>query len=158
MAASIDEVLAEISNLSVQGLLVRRAESDPDKPFIHFDRQTVTYGEVHRRAMRNASVLGARSVERGNLVAVMMNNGHEYVQVYAGLAYRGAPVVLVNTAFRGYMLEYVLNDAGCRVLIVDEEFLDVVAESESRLSQLELVTISTFVAILASREPSMRDS
>ena len=34
------------------------------------------------------------------------------------------PVVLVNTEFRGYMLEYVLNDAACTTLIADAEYLE----------------------------------
>jgi carnitine-CoA ligase len=142
MAVDLTGVLAEVSGLSVQQLLTDRGETCPDLPFIHFEGQTATYGDVHQAASGYATGLAAVGVQPGDLVAQMMQNGHEYVQIYAGLAYRGAPVVLVNTAFRGYMLEYVLNDAGCRFLVADEEFLEVVAQSEPRLKSLRCVLVS----------------
>ena len=61
-------------------------------------------------------------------------NSIEYVELYFGLAYRGAAVVLVNTAFRGYMLEYVLNDAACPVLIADAEYLPALLRVRDQLS------------------------
>jgi crotonobetaine/carnitine-CoA ligase len=142
MAVDLTDVLAEVSGLSVQQLLTNRGETCPDRPFIHFGERTATYGEVHQAASGYGSALGGVGVQPGDLVALMMQNSHEYVNIYAALAYRGAPVVLINTAFRGYMLEYVLNDAGCRFLVADEEFLEVVFQSEARLESLERVLVS----------------
>lgn len=127
---------------TIRQMVVDRALAMPDRPFVHFGDEVATYGRVHERAVGYAGALAELGVGPGELVAQMMANSVDYVQIYLGLAYRGAAVVLVNTAFRGYMLEYLLNDAGCRVLVADEEMLEVVVESEDRLGSLELVVVT----------------
>jgi crotonobetaine/carnitine-CoA ligase len=72
----------------------------------------------------------------------MLANSIEYVEVYFALAYRGSPVVLVNTDFRGYLLEYVLNDAACTTILAGAEFLATLAESEDALVHLETVVVT----------------
>src|SRR6266849_510032 len=130
-----------IDDLVVGELLVRRAATHTDKPFVRFGSETATYGRVHENAIRIASALSTVAVERSDLVALMLPNSIEYIELYFGLAYRGAAVMLVNTAFRGYMLEYVLNDAACRILIADEAFLPLILQSEESLQHLEVVLV-----------------
>jgi len=130
-----------IGDLVVRDLLLRRAATHTDKPFVRFGGETATYGRVHENAIRIASALSEVGVERSELVALMLPNSIEYIELYFGLAYRGAAAMLVNTAYRGYMLEYVLNDAGCRILIADEEFLPLILQSEESLRHLELVLV-----------------
>ncbi len=125
-----------LERMVVHRLLAERAAATPDLPFLRFGDEIVTYGQMHANAMRYASALRAAGVQRGDLVAMMMGNSIEYVSVYFGLVYRGAAVVLVNTAFRGYMLEYVLNDAGCSLLIADTSLLPVIDEAQPRLKSL----------------------
>ena len=51
-------------------------------------------------------------------------------------------MVPVNTAYRGYMLEYLLNDTACEVLVVDATLLDRVLESADRLESLETLVVA----------------
>jgi carnitine-CoA ligase len=136
-----DPTDVRVSELVVRDVLVRRAATHADQPFIRFGEETASYGRIHERAIQIASALGKLEVERSELVALMLPNSIEYVEFYFGAAYRGAAVMLVNTAFRGYMLEYVLNDAGCRILIADEQFLPLIAQSEKSLQHLQLVVV-----------------
>jgi crotonobetaine/carnitine-CoA ligase len=131
-----------LSEMVVSRLLAGRAATSPEAPFLRFGSTVVSYGEVHRRALRYAGALERVGVGRGDLVAIMMNNSIDYVALYFGLAYRGAAVVLVNTAFRGYMLEYVLNDAACRLAVVDAGLLPVVRESAPRLAALRQILVA----------------
>ncbi len=130
-----------LDELIVRDVLSRRAHTDGDKPFIRFGSEVASYDRVHRNALEHAASLARIGVERSELVGLMLPNSIEYVELYFGIATRGAAVVLVNTAFRGHMLEYVLNDAGCRVLIADEEFLPALLESEDLLSHLQTVLV-----------------
>src|SRR6202035_5386060 len=111
---------------------------------------TATYGQVHDRAMAAAAALGAVGVDRGQLVGLLAPNSVGYVELYFGIALRGAAVVLVNTSFTGYMLEYVLNDAACRVLIAHESLLGALLESEGALTQLETVVVTGDAASASS--------
>ncbi len=131
-----------LSEMVVSKLLAGRAAIAPDAPFLRFGETVVSYGELHRRALRYAGALERIGVGRGDLVAIMMPNSVEYVALYFGLAYRGAAVVLVNTAFRGYMLEYVLNDAACRLAVVDAELLPTVRESLPGLGALRQILVA----------------
>jgi crotonobetaine/carnitine-CoA ligase len=131
-----------LSEMVVAKLLADRAAAAPDAPFLRFAETVVSYGELHRRALRYAGALERIGVGRGDLVAIMMPNSIDYVALYFGLAYRGAAVVLVNTAFRGYMLEYVLNDAACRLAVVDADLLPVVHESVPRLTSLRQILMT----------------
>lgn len=125
-----------ISEMVVGKLLIERASTTPDAPFLRFGGEIATYAEVDERAMGYAGALERHGVKRGDLVAIMLNNSIDYVALYFGIVYRGAAVVLINTAFRGYMLEYVLNDAGCSLLVVEDEHLPAVADSRERLTAL----------------------
>jgi crotonobetaine/carnitine-CoA ligase len=130
-----------LSEMVVSKLLVAQAERSPDAPFLRFGDEVVTFGEMHANAQRQAAALEAAGVGRGDLVAIMMANSIDYVSLYFGLAYRGAAVVLVNTAFRGYMLEYVLNDAGCALLIADSDLLATIAEAEGKLTGVQRILV-----------------
>ncbi|MPZ62015.1 MAG: AMP-binding protein [Propionibacteriales bacterium] len=131
-----------LPEMVVAKLLAGRAATTPDAPFVRFGDAVVTYGEMHRRAKRYASALQSVGLGRGDLVAIMMQNSIDYIAVYFGLVYRGAAVVLVNTAFRGYMLEYVLNDAGCQVMVVDSDLVPAVRESQPGLGALRRILVT----------------
>jgi crotonobetaine/carnitine-CoA ligase len=136
----IDALLAD--GLTVKDLLTRRAADSATRPFIRFGQQVSTYGQVHERAVAAASTLADLAVDHQDLVALMLPNSVEYVELFFALAYRGSGVVLVNTAFRGYMLEYVLNDAGCRTLVADREYLPEILESQHLLDKLEVLLVA----------------
>jgi len=133
---------SQVSSLLVKSVLKRQLAIDQNQPFIRFGAEVATYGEVHDHAQKVALKLANNGVEHGDLVALMMSNSVEYVSLYFALAYVGAPVVLINTTFHGYMLEYVLNDAGCRTLLSEEEYLEVLLASEPNLTSLERIIVS----------------
>jgi crotonobetaine/carnitine-CoA ligase len=133
---------SRVDNLLVKDVLKRQLAIDPNQPFIRFGSEIANYREVHDRAQVVASKLATIEVERAELVALMMSNSIEYVNLYFALAYQGAPVVLINTTFHGYMLEYVLNDAGCRTLLCEEQYLEALLASETNLMSLESIIVS----------------
>jgi crotonobetaine/carnitine-CoA ligase len=138
-SSELDALLS--GGLVVKDLLTRRATDSADRPFIRFGTEVATYGDIHDRAIAAASVLAALGVVKSDLVALMLPNSVEYVELFFALAYRGSAVVLVNTDFRGYMLEYVLNDARCRMLVADPAYLDVILESADQLDHLEVILV-----------------
>jgi crotonobetaine/carnitine-CoA ligase len=127
--------------LFVRDVLQRRAATAPDRPFLRFGQRVATYGEVDEHARANAAALGRLDVAHAELVGLMLDNSIEYVELYFGIAFRGAAVVLINTGFTGYLLEYVLNDAACRVLVANEPFLEALAASEDALQHLRVIVV-----------------
>ena len=138
----MDLITLPVEQLVVRDILWEQVQVSAERPFIRCGTDVATYGEIHGAAQRDAAALAELGVANGDLVALMLPNAIQYVELFFGMAYRGAAVVLVNTAFRGYMLEYVLNDAACPVLVADAEYLPVLWESRDQLQHLRTIVVT----------------
>jgi fatty-acyl-CoA synthase len=57
----------------------RWADLNPDKPAILFEREKITYSELNRRANRVSCWLQSLGIEKGDRVAVILNNCPEFM-------------------------------------------------------------------------------
>jgi long-chain acyl-CoA synthetase len=80
----------------------------------------LTYGELAGRCRRLAGALAGLGVVRGERVAVLMANGHRYLECLFAIPGTGAVVVPLNNRLAVPEFRYILGDAGVRVLVVDE--------------------------------------
>jgi crotonobetaine/carnitine-CoA ligase len=119
-------------------VLRQRAEATPDRPFLEVvgDR-CETYGETLEAASRLASRLVELGVGQGDTVVIMAPNSFEAVHGWIAVNMLGAIDVTINTAYRGHLLEHALNMAEARIMLLDEQFLPVLRESEANLPHLE---------------------
>jgi crotonobetaine/carnitine-CoA ligase len=128
-------------DMVVPRLLERRAAELPDREFLVYGDESWTFGAVEAAAARIAGGLAGLGVAHGTRIGLFLPNCAEFVNCYIGAAKLGAPTVPINTAYRGYMLEYVLNDTACRFLIVDVSYLDRIREALPKLESLECVIV-----------------
>jgi amino acid adenylation domain-containing protein len=78
-----------------------------------------TYGELADQAKRLSAALRARGLERGDRVAIYMDNTWPcIVSVYATLL-AGGVFSIVNPQTKADKLEFILNDSGARILLTD---------------------------------------
>lgn len=131
-----------LEEMVVTRLLERRAADRPQAPFVVYGDEAWTFRDVEAAAARLASGLRSIGVGRGDAVGLFLPNGHDFVNAYFAVGKLGAPMVPVNTAYRGYMLEYLLNDTGCRILVVDSQYVDRVLDSLPRLTSLETLVVT----------------
>lgn len=80
--------------------------------------------------------LGSREDARPGHVAMLMENSHELLALYAGCAYTGMTLFGVNTGLRGDTLAGVLNQSRARLLVVDEDLLPEVERVRDRLEHV----------------------
>jgi carnitine-CoA ligase len=100
--------------------LVRsKARKNGDRPAIRFARRSLTYRELDAASDRTGANLRSAGVGRGDRVAVLLPNGPEFVLAWFGLAKLGAVFVPLNTALKGEILRYELDDADPCGVIVD---------------------------------------
>jgi len=128
-------------DMVVPRLLERRAAEQADREFVVYGEENWTFGAVEAAAARMAGGLAGLGVVHGTRVGLFLPNCAEFVNAYFAAAKLGAPTVPINTAYRGYMLEYVLNDTACRFLIVDASYLDRIREALPKLEALECVIV-----------------
>ncbi len=122
-------------------VLARQAATWPQRPCLESSGQVLGYSEVYERARRVGGALRALGVEKGNRVCLMLPNGLEFLLSWLGIATLGAVSVPINTAYRGDLLQYLLNNSEASVLVVGEEFLDRIAFVQTVLSHLKHVVL-----------------
>jgi long-chain acyl-CoA synthetase len=102
---------------------LRRAESlCGDQPaFVDGDHRA-NYHELADRCRALAGSLQGAGVGPGDRVAVLMNNGHRYLECYFALPGMGAVIVPLNNRLAVPELRYILEDAAVHTLIADETY------------------------------------
>lgn len=119
---------------SIVGALEAHAKKDPQRTFLLFERERVTYGELVRRIKRRAATLAATDhgrpgVKRGDSVALLMSNHPQFLVNVWAISWLGAVASLINTSLTGKSLAHALGQTQPRALIVGREFLPAVREA-----------------------------
>jgi acyl-CoA synthetase (AMP-forming)/AMP-acid ligase II len=125
--------------LNAAEMLTTTATSYPDRVAWIWDEGSRTYGESNRRADAFAHALVDFGVQRGDRVALYMQNRPEAMESFFGTLKMGAAVMPLNPRFTAEEIEYHLGDSGARVLVVGEEVADVVAKVRDRLTTVERI-------------------
>jgi long-chain acyl-CoA synthetase len=116
------------------------AAARPDHVALRFEDRTWTYGELAAESARVAQALRAEGVRPQQRVAVLDKNAPEYFTFLFGAAMANAVTLAVNWRLAAPEMEYVLNDAEARVLLVGEEFL-------AHLEKMSLETVTKIVVV-----------
>ena len=110
--------------LTVRQILERRAAEDPDWVYCRFEDRAITVRELDERVNRLANGLLALGIGPGDRVAAMLPNHPDYMAVILALAKLGAVWIPVNVHLRGADLEYLLEAADPRALLVDARYAE----------------------------------
>jgi carnitine-CoA ligase len=112
---------------SVPRLLTRRADELGDKALLRCGGVDRSYADVDADADAIAGGLRAAGIDRGDRVALMMNNSVDWIAFWLGAMKVGAITVTINTAHKGEGLAYLLGHSQSRLLALDPEFAPSVA-------------------------------
>lgn len=100
------------------------ADNYPNRTALIFDGEEMTYESLRAETVDLANGLATLDVGEGDTVAVWLANRPEWVKLQLAASYLGAAIVAVNTRYRTHELEYMLDDAGCSVLVTESSFLN----------------------------------
>jgi long-chain acyl-CoA synthetase len=105
------------------------------------DAVTVTWDELRRRVHAIAGGLAGLEVSKGDTVALMLNNRPEFIPVdLAAVSLGAVPFSIYQTA-APEQIEYVISDAGARVIVVESAFLGLIEGIRRNLPELEHVVV-----------------
>ncbi|MFE3514593.1 AMP-binding protein [Streptomyces sp. NPDC059166] len=113
-----------------------QAARRPDKPLFELPGgRSVTYRETARTVRRIAARLVADGVRPGDRVAMQVEKSPEAIALYLATLQVGGVFLPLNTAYTGAEMEYFVQDAGPRVLVVAPERLaDHAHRADARLT------------------------
>lgn len=109
---------------TLPGLVDEMASRFPDRDFIAYRGEHVTYSEFRRRVRQLAAGLHALGVRKGDKVALLMGNQTEWLVVTFAAATLGATLVALNSWWRHRELEYALSLSDANVLVLCDKYGD----------------------------------
>jgi fatty-acyl-CoA synthase len=116
------------SKKSIGTVFQERAARYGDRVFLRFGDQQLTYRDANGTANRYASVLAARGVGRGDVVAIMLRNSPNAVLAMLAVVKCGAVAAMLNYHQRGEVLAHSLGLLDAKVLIVETDLVSALAE------------------------------
>src|SRR4051812_49777302 len=114
--------------MNLATLAQRQAERYGSRLLALVNDEPVTYADLAERSARFAAGLQELGIQPGDRVAVMMPTRAEFLYAWFGILAAGAIEVPIHDAARGPGIAYILETTGARVLIVDEEHVEHVAD------------------------------
>lgn len=122
-------------------VLRRSTQRFPERIALILGKRQMTYRELDAAANRFANGLMARGLKKGDKAAILCANLPEFPIAYFGCAKAG--VVLTTFSLRATPddIEYMLDKAEVRLLVVQEAFAEPAAESLTRFDLLEHVLV-----------------
>jgi len=122
--------------------LLNSAAHLPDKVAVVVEGKPYSYKQLLDRAARLSNALRDRGVERGDRVAIYMDNTWPcVVSIYAVLL-AGGVFLLINPQTKADKLEFILDDSDAKILISDGHLATVFASVMPRLPRLAGVICS----------------
>jgi long-chain acyl-CoA synthetase len=111
-------------NSVVDIIRVHGAERADQTSLIQGDRR-LTWGELYARSCQMANLLAAYGVGSEDRVAFLDKNGVEHFEVFYGCALLNAVAVDVNWRLAPPEVEFIVNDAEAKVLVVGPDFVPI---------------------------------
>jgi long-chain acyl-CoA synthetase len=116
---------------TVTEALRRTAAEHPD--LIAFrtrdDSVSLTWAQFSARVEALAGGLAAMGVGRGDCVALMLSNRPEFHLADMAVAMLGATPFSIYTTYPAHEIEYLFKDSGARVVITEQQFLEVIGDA-----------------------------
>ena len=105
-----------------------------------------TYGEIHARAKRLSNALASLGVELGDRVATLAWNTGRHLEAWYGIMGIGAVCHTLNPRLFAEQLEYIVNHADDRVILVDLDLVPLIQRSRHALPGVAHVIVMTDAA------------
>ena len=112
------------------------------KPSLDFEGQHIAAEDFFQRYQRAAVALRAAGVGEGDVVALLMRNGPDLLELMLAARWIGALWCPINWHFKADEVQYILSDSGAKVLIADTALLESLLTGPAGL---KLEGINTFV-------------
>ena len=108
-------------------IVADKADRIGSKTWLMWQDRRYSYLDLHLMTNRYANGFAELGIGKGDHVAVMLSNCPEYFWVVWGLGKIGAVAIPLNTAAKGELLQYFLDQSDARWMVVGEEWAERVA-------------------------------
>ncbi|MBW2557784.1 MAG: AMP-binding protein [Deltaproteobacteria bacterium] len=122
--------------MNIRELIENRVTSDPDKIYLYFEDQEITYAEFNRSINRLSNQLLSCGIQKGDRFAIYLPNCPEYLYTWFALNKIGALEVPINVALKGNEVHYILEHSEAKGIILHADFVSTIDSIRSELPEL----------------------
>ena len=132
--------------LLMSKLLDRGAKVAPQEEIVTATENGVrrqTYLETRNRAHQLAHALQGAGIEIGDRVGTFMWNGSRHLEAYHAIACMGAVLHTLNVRLSDNDLEYIIDHAQDKLIIVDADVLPLLEKLKGRMPSVTKIVVAT---------------
>jgi amino acid adenylation domain-containing protein len=116
---------------TVIGLFESVAEKTPGAIALLGENETLTYGELNRRANQLAHYLADKGVKEETLVPVCMNRSVDLIVSILGILKCGGAYVPIDPGYPQERISYMLQDTGASIMLSSNEIIAKLSAGET---------------------------
>lgn len=133
--------LYSASQLLVGELIKRASHKDPDHDGYVFGNERMTHLQMDRKATQFAGWLQEQGIQINDKVGFILKNSIVFPEVLFGVALSGGVGVPINFRLTADEVQYIVNNSDSRLLIIDEEFTEMVHSIREHIPNVEKVIV-----------------
>jgi len=122
--------------LNLGQILKVNAKKFPDTVALKDSERAFTYPETNERVNRLANALLSLGLEKGDRVAVVLENSIEIFELYLATAKTGIVIVPINFRLIGPDIEFIVNNSDAKALVVHDEFAPTIDSIRPNLGNI----------------------
>lgn len=108
---------------SIAEMFTVRAQEIPDRPYVLFYDDVITYAQTNDRSNKVGNYLKENGVAKGDIVSYMILNSPEVYYTMYGAQKLGAVVGSINYLLKAPEIAYLLEDCKPKVVFISSEFM-----------------------------------
>ena len=118
-------------------LIVRNARRFPDKEGVICEDKRLTWHQVNTRVNKLVHAFTALGLSKGDRVAVLSGNCHQFWETYCAGGKSGIISVPLNYRLAGRELLYILNNSGASTIVMGPEYVETICQIRDELKHLK---------------------
>ncbi|WP_457551088.1 class I adenylate-forming enzyme family protein [Desulfobacula sp.] len=115
-----------IKSMNTAWWVQRWAKLHPNKPAVIFEGHITSYNDLCKRADRTSCWLQSIGIEKGDRVAVMLDNCLEFFDLFLACSRLGVVFVPINFRITSLELDYFIKNCRPRLFVYGDDFIKVV--------------------------------
>ena len=113
----------------------------PDQEIVYRDKLRYTYRDLNQRIHRLANGLKKRGIAAGDTVAVFDYDSNRFLEAFFAVPMMGAVLQMVNWRLSAEQIQYTVNHAEAKLVIINSDFLPILENIREKLQNVETIVV-----------------
>jgi amino acid adenylation domain-containing protein len=121
-------------NRTIIELFEEQVDLNPDKIAAVFKDKTLTYKQLNCNANHIARYLRNMGINSNMPIGILVEKSLEMITGILGILKAGGAYVPIDPEYPKQRINFILNDSGCRILLTQEQFMNIEVERVTKIN------------------------